>query len=256
LVRKLIGADVPVAIRNVDHWTPRMLCADRFASERVFLAGDAAHLNPPWGGHGFNTGVGDAVNIGWKLAAVFAGWAGPELLPSYAVERRGLAERTIATSAAHLRRAPRDLSGGAKEIHRHKKSEFHSLGLVLGYEYDDSPIVSTEDGPLPERTDDYEPNGRPGARLPHAWLPDGRSLYDVLGRDHTLLRFTAEPDPAPFAAAAAERGMPLTIVDLTGVLPAHHCDAPLVLVRPDHHIAWRGEHAQPASVLDRARGTG
>jgi 2-polyprenyl-6-methoxyphenol hydroxylase-like FAD-dependent oxidoreductase len=255
LVRKLIGADVPVEVRSVDHWTPRMLCADRFAGERVFLAGDAAHLNPPWGGHGFNTGVGDAVNVGWKIAAALAGWAGPGLLSSYAAERRGLAERTIATSAAHLRRAPRDLTGGAADIQRHKESEFHSLGLVLGYQYRDSPIVSTEDTPVPaERTEHYEPTGRPGARLPHAWLPDGRSLYDVLGPDHTLLCFTGEADPTPFAHAAAERGMPLTIVDLTGVLPVSHCAAPLVLVRPDQHVSWRGGNASPGTVLDRAAG--
>jgi 2-polyprenyl-6-methoxyphenol hydroxylase-like FAD-dependent oxidoreductase len=255
LVRALIGADVPVTLRSADHWTPRMLCADRFAGERVFLAGDAAHLNPPWGGHGFNTGVGDAVNIGWKIAAELAGWAGPGLLPSYAAERRALAERTIATAAAHLRMAPRDLTGGAADIQRHKRSEFHSLGLVLGHQYGDSPIVSTEDTPAQEETTEhYEPSGRPGARLPHAWLPDGRSLYDVLGRDHTLLRLTAATDPAPFAKAAAARGMSLTVVDLAGTLPPHHCGAPLALVRPDQHIAWRGDNASPDAVLDRARG--
>jgi 2-polyprenyl-6-methoxyphenol hydroxylase-like FAD-dependent oxidoreductase len=253
LVHRLVGADLPIELLSVDPWTPRMLCADRFAGRRVFLAGDAAHMNPPWGGHGFNTGVGDAVNIGWKLAAALAGWAGPALLPSYEAERRALAERTIEVSAAHLRRAPRDLPTTAAEIQRHKKSEFHSLGLVLGHQYD-SPIVST-DSPAPEqRADHYEPTGHPGARLPHAWLPDGRSLYDVLGPDHTLLRFTADADPTPFERAARARDLPLRIVDLHDVLPAGHVGAPLALVRPDQHIAWRGSAGTPDAVLDRARG--
>jgi 2-polyprenyl-6-methoxyphenol hydroxylase-like FAD-dependent oxidoreductase len=251
---KLIGADQPLEVLSVDHWSPRMLCADRFAGSRVFLAGDAAHLNPPWGGHGFNTGVGDAVNIGWKLAAVLSGWAGPGLLDSYQAERKGLAEQTIAVSAAHLRRAPLDLTASAADIQQSKKSEFHSLGLVLGHHYAGSPVVSAEDVPA-QPAEHYEPAGHPGARLPHAWLPDGRSLYDVLGRDHTLLRTDRDADPTPYARAAAARNMPLDIVDIHGMLPAEPYGAPLVLVRPDQHIAWRGHTASPDAVLDRARGT-
>ena len=256
VVRKLIGADLPIEVLSVDPWTARMLCADRFASERIFLVGDAAHLNPPWGGHGFNTGVGDAVNIGWKLAAVLSGWAGQGLLASYAEERRHQAERTIAESAAHLRRAPGDLAGSPENIKQHKESEFHSLGLVLGYHYAGSPIVSTEDTPTPaERVEHYEPSGRPGARLPHTWLPDGRSLYDTLGPDHTLLRLDPSADPAPFARAAAARHMPLAIVNLHRTPPAEPYGAPFVLVRPDQHIAWRGAPTEPGAVLDRSRGS-
>jgi 2-polyprenyl-6-methoxyphenol hydroxylase-like FAD-dependent oxidoreductase len=241
LVRGLIGADVPVEVLSVDPWTARMLCADAFASDRIFLVGDAAHLNPPWGGHGFNTGVGDAVNIGWKLAAVLSGWAGPGLLRSYDTERRSQAARTIAESAAHLRLAPRDLAGSPEDILRYKKSEFHSLGLVLGYHYAGSPIVSTEDDPRPpESVEHYEPSGRPGARLPHAWLPDGRSLYDALGPEHTLLRVDPAADPGPFVRAAATMGMPLAVVDLPPTVPTEPYGAPLLLVRPDQHIAWRG----------------
>jgi 2-polyprenyl-6-methoxyphenol hydroxylase-like FAD-dependent oxidoreductase len=274
-VRGLVGADVEVAVLPPDIWGARMLAADRFASDRVFLAGDAAHLNPPWGGHGFNTGVGDAVNIGWKLAAVLAGWAGPELLSSYDQERRGVAMRTIEISADHLRRAPRDLASpaltaagtagkaareeAAERIQRHKESEFHALGLVLGYHYADSPIVAGQDSPAPpEESMRYTPCARPGARLPHAWLPDGRSLYDRLGPDHTLLRVRAgdEADPGPLTRAAQAAGVPLAFADVAGQVPAGQYDAALVLVRPDQHVAWRGDRAPaaPGRLIDLIRG--
>ena len=272
LVRGLVGADVAAEVVATDYWTARMLLADRFGSERVFLVGDAAHLNPPWGGHGFNTGVGDAVNLGWKLAAVLAGWAGPGLLASYDVERRGVAERTVAVSADQLRRTPVDLAGPAlalpgpagaaaraevaARIQEGKDSEFHSLGLVLGYHYADSPLVAAEDTPAPpDEAVRYRPTTRPGARLPHAWLPDGRSLFDRLGAGHTLLRI-GDADPEPLVRAAAAAGLPLDLLDVTGQLPAADYGANLVLVRPDQHVAWRGEGCppNPDQLVDRVRG--
>lgn len=257
LLRGLVGIDVPFEVISTDHWTARMLLADRFASDRVFLVGDAAHLNPPWGGHGFNTGVGDAVNIGWKLAAVLSGWGGPELLRSYASERRYVAARTIEVSSAHLRRAPLDLAGPvlAEEIQSAKRSEFHSLGLVLGYHYANSPIVSSVDTALLPAGEDYRPQAYAGARLPHAWLPDGRSLYDLLGRDYTLLRLDPTVDPTPLRRAAKISGVPLDVVDFPTPAPDLYGE-PLVLVRPDQHLAWRGKPDDPASttLFDLVRG--
>jgi 2-polyprenyl-6-methoxyphenol hydroxylase-like FAD-dependent oxidoreductase len=298
MLNTLIGTtDARIQIESTDEWTARSLLADRYASPsgRIFLAGDAAHLNPPWGGHGFNTGIGDAVNIGWKLAAVLAGWGGPGLLASYEQERRPVAARTIGAAGRHLRRTPADLAAmvtgmsaagaagetarvaAAEAIQTGKDSEFHSLGLVLGYGYGGSSIVAREGTPVPgvapgrmsplppapgdghgNGPDDvvsYSPTAEPGARLPHAWLPDGTSLYDRLGTGYTLLRL-GQGDPAPFVRAAAACRMPLALADLRGVLPTAAYGAPLVLVRPDQHVAWRGdgESGSPNGVIDLARG--
>lgn len=276
LLRGMVGADVDSELVSTDHWTARMLLADRFASERIFLVGDAAHLNPPWGGHGFNTGVGDAVNIGWKLSAVLAGWGGRGLLDSYEHERKMVARHTIDVSSSHLRQMPIDLANptlmmrgpageaaratAAQQIQDRKKSEFHSLGLVLGYHYSGSPVVAADhETPPHTSTDDlarYQPTARAGARLPHAWLPDGTSLYDQLGADYTLLRLSPDTDPTPFVRAAAATGVPLTVLDSHEWLDADAYGAPLVLVRPDQHVAWRGGSNQPRpnNLFDLVRG--
>ncbi|MEU4697916.1 FAD-dependent monooxygenase [Nonomuraea dietziae] len=274
LVRTLAGAEIDVEVLATDPWSARMLLADRYRGERVFLVGDAAHLNPPWGGHGFNTCVGDAVNIGYKLAAVLQGWAPPSSLDSYELERRPVAVRTIAAAggqeaflAPSFAAADLDDDGTAGQVLRAqladalrgKDPEFHSLGLVLGYDYADSPVV-VPDGrgrPEPELTR-YRPSAHPGARLPHVWLPDGSSLYDLLGDWFTLLRLSSRADPTPLVTAAAAAGIPLHVVDL-GRLPRLRavCEADLVLVRPDQHVAWRGDvAADPAEVWTRVIGGG
>lgn len=259
LIRSLVGTEIDAEVLGTDPWTARMLLADRYRSERVFLAGDAAHLNPPWGGHGFNTGIGDAVNIGWKLAAVLDGWGGDHLLASYEAERRPIAERTIREAAANMSVLAPELGNpeleapglageqarraAAQVIQGAKDREFHSLGLVLGYQYDASPVI-VEDGtpPLPEGQD-YLPTARPGARLPHRWLPDGASLYDRLGSGLSLLRLRDDAEVALFIEASTARGVPLTIVELRGQALEERYGAPLLLVRPDQHVAWRGASA-------------
>ncbi|MER5195216.1 FAD-dependent monooxygenase [Streptomyces sp. NPDC002755] len=275
LVRALVGGGHPgpVEVLSTDPWTARMLLADRYRRGRVFLVGDAAHLNPPWGGHGFNTCVGDAVDIGWKLAAVLQGWGGAELLDSYQTERRPVAQQIIASGAAQDRLlapsfADPALLGDGPEADRRrartavalraKAGEFHSEGLVLGQHYASSPVV-VDDGsavpPLVPRS--YHDLSFPGARVPHGWLPDGRSLYDLLGDGLTLLLLAGdrEPDRAAFTREAAARGVPLTTVDLTGLASPGRYGAPLLLVRPDQHIAWRGtDGTRAGSVLDVVRG--
>ncbi|GAA4516248.1 FAD-dependent monooxygenase [Nonomuraea ferruginea] len=264
LVRVLIGADLPISVVSTDPWVARMLLADRYRAGRVFLVGDAAHLNPPWGGHGFNTCVGDAVNVAWKLAAVLQGWGGPGLLDSYEAERRPVAVQTVADSSAQEKLlaptfADRPLTGPGPEAARAraetaaalrvKAGEFYSEGLVLGYHYAGSPIVADDGSPVPPHTpQDYHGSARPGARLPHAWLPGGRSLYDTLGEGLTLLRLTPEPGPA-FEEAARALGVPFTVVDLAGEGLLDRYGAPLVLVRPDQHVAWRGGGGDPAAIL-------
>jgi 2-polyprenyl-6-methoxyphenol hydroxylase-like FAD-dependent oxidoreductase len=257
LVRSLVGDDIDVDVLATDPWSARMLLVDRYRGQRVFLVGDAAHLNPPWGGHGFNTCVGDAVNLGWKLAAVLHGWAPEGLLDSYEAERRPVAQRTIAAAggqeaflAASFAAAELDADGPAGEALRAevaqalqvKDPEFHSLGLVLGYDYPSSPVVVPEGPPVPEQpVNTFEPSAHPGARLPHVWLPDGTSVYDLLGEDFTLVRLGPAADGNALSAAAARLGVPLRVLDLAH-LPRLRTlyEADLLLVRPDQHVAWRG----------------
>jgi len=273
LIHGLVGTQIDAEVLGTDPWTARMLLADRYRNGRVFLAGDAAHLNPPWGGHGFNTGIGDAVNIGWKLAAVLDGWGGDGLLESYEAERRPVAERTIreATTnmsvlAPELGHPELEASGRVGEQARHaaaqtiqaaKDREFHSLGIVLGYHYDASPVV-VDDGtpPLPEGQN-YEPTARPGARLPHLWLPDGASLYDRLGNGMTLLRLRDEVDAGPLLEAAATCGVPLDVLELRDETLEERYGASLLLVRPDQHVAWRGAAVDlqtAGTIIDWVRG--
>ena len=272
LVRALAGDEIDVEVLATDPWSARMLLVDRYRGERVFLVGDAAHLNPPWGGHGFNTCVGDAVNLGWKIAAVLQGWAPESLLDSYEPERRPVALRTIdAAGGQEAFLAPSfaadelDADGPAGEALRGevaralqvKDPEFHSLGLVLGYDYPDSPVVVPDGTARAEhQVTSYEPSATPGARLPHVWLPDGTSIYDLLGEDFTLIRLGPTADADALSAAAARLGVPLRVLDLAH-LPRLRTlyEADLVLVRPDQHVAWRdGEVDDPAALLRRVIG--
>jgi 2-polyprenyl-6-methoxyphenol hydroxylase-like FAD-dependent oxidoreductase len=268
-LREVIGPDAPEDLKFeilcADNWQVRMRLASTFATSRVFLVGDAGHLNPPTGGHGYNTGVGDAVNIGWKLAATLQGWGGPGLLESYDAERRAIATDTITAATASLMatlgiRVPAEagLAGPegdqarvalGEQIHRAMSPEFNSLGLVLGYEYADSPVIVYDDESASGREKDsavYVPATRPGARLPHRWLADGRSLYDTLGTGLTLITF-GDDNPAAMAEAASAHGVPLTHVDLgpDGLVQG---DRRSLLVRPDQHIAWRGGQLSPQSA--------
>lgn len=257
LIGGLIGGETgrEVEVISTDPWSARMLLADAYQSKRVFLVGDAAHLNPPWGGHGFNTGIGDAVNIGWKLAATLQGWGGAELLPTYGAERRPVAQQTIEVARTNMSVLSIDLTALADDpeaIRRAKDSEFHSLGLVLGYAYDGSPVVVPDRTPTPPNDPvTYRPSARPGARLPHTWLPDGRSLYDALGPDLTLLRLSATVDVAPLLAVAQRQALPVELVDLSHLRLARRYAATLLLVRPDQHVAWRT--TQDSVNADEAR---
>ena len=275
LIHGLVGTEIDAEVLGTDPWTARMLLADRFWQGRVFLAGDAAHLNPPWGGHGFNTGIGDAVNIGWKLAAVIDGWGGDRLLASYEAERRPIAERTIREAVANMSVLAPELGNSelgdsgfigeqarraaAQVIQTTKNREFHSLGIVLGYQYDASPVI-VDDGtpPLPE-SQAYSPTARPGARLPHLWLSDGASLYDRLGSGLSLLRLRDDAEIAPFIESAATRGVPLTVLELRDQTLEEFYGASLLLVRPDQHVAWRGtsvDRATAGAIMNQSRGYG
>lgn len=275
LVRSLVGADIDVDVIATDLWTARMLLAPSYGTDSVFLVGDAAHQNPPWGGHGFNTCIGDAANLAWKIAAAFEGWAGPGLMASYGLERRPVADRTIRDAAAngkalayHFADPALTAAGaegeaaraGAHDALAVKQSEFDSLGLVLGYSYSGSPLVVPDGAPVPaEDPIRYVPSACPGALLPHAWLDGGTSLYDVLGHGFSLLVDSTVPDHlpperafAPVIAAAAGHGIPVTVTAVgpseDGTPMAELWAADAVLVRPDQHVAWRGSSAEAAAA--------
>ncbi|MFH5879420.1 FAD-dependent monooxygenase [Arthrobacter sp. NA-172] len=275
LVRSLVGAEVDVDVVATDPWTARMLLAPSYGRDGVFLVGDAAHQNPPWGGHGFNTCIGDAANLAWKIAAVLQGWAGPGLLESYELERRPVAARTIRDAAANGKALAYHFAGSelasdgeegaaararAYDALAVKQSEFDSLGLVLGYNYSESPLVVGDGSPVPaEDPIRYVPSASPGALLPHAWLDASTSLYDVLGDGFTLLvdAGTLDGSDAEHAygalhATAAAKQLPVSIAavgpDRLGTPMSDLWAADAVLVRPDQHVAWRGSSAEAAAA--------
>jgi 2-polyprenyl-6-methoxyphenol hydroxylase-like FAD-dependent oxidoreductase len=271
IIANLVGTKVPAQVLASDAWQARMLLVDRYSDGRLFVAGDAAHQNPPWGGHGFNTGIGDAVNLAWKLAAVIGGWAPTRLLDSYEAERRPVAQRTIdeavrnmSTLAPEL--ADRRLAGTDEEfkrvrpsiahaIQRTKDSEFHSLGLTLGYGYWNSPIVAGGDTPSLVPDSSYTPSAVPGARLPHWWLGPNDSIYDRLGREFSLVGNLSECSDSGLCATAKKLGVPLQRVAVNRDECQRRFRAALVLVRPDQHVAWRGDRTtDPAGIIRQALG--
>jgi 2-polyprenyl-6-methoxyphenol hydroxylase-like FAD-dependent oxidoreductase len=249
------------------------LVAEKFQRGRIFLGGDAAHLFTPAGGLGYNTAVEDAVNLGWKLAAVLSGWGGPALLDSYEIERHAIARRNTAYARGFADslglfvpppeledlspagEAARKLTGD--HFNHHARFEFNIPGITFGGRYDGSPIVVSDGtAPPPDAPNSYQPTGCPGGRAPHLWLADGRSLYDLLGFEFTLLRLGAgTADAAPFRAASAALNMPLSIVAVAGEEARDLYGADLALVRPDQIVAWRGNSsADAAAVLRSATG--
>jgi 2-polyprenyl-6-methoxyphenol hydroxylase-like FAD-dependent oxidoreductase len=230
-----VGRSFARKILVANPWSPHLLLAERYQAGRVFLAGDAAHQYIPTGGYGMNTGIGDAVDLGWKLAAAVKGFCRPGLLASYERERRPVGLRNRLASERHtgvrlaiaeLYQTERDPDALAHGIAALGNAENESWGIEFGYRYDGvegHPVV-------------YEPTTAPGARLPSTFLADGSALYDRLGPWFTLLRF-GDADPSPLIDAAP---VPLetVIVDDPSIAPIYQ--AKLVLVRPDTHVAWRG----------------
>jgi len=260
LIRRGTGIrDLAVEIVGTDFWTAQQLIADHYGTARVLLAGDACHLHPPFGGFGMNMGIGDAVDIGWKLAATLQGWGGPGLLASYQQERRAVHEWTIAESVANYARVGNQLvrpgiedpgpvgdatrCEASEVIQATKVREFKTLGLVLGCCYSGSPII-VDDGSAPPVSDTvlYLPSAHPGCLAPHLWLEDGSSLYDHFGMGFTLLVTAGmASDGGAFAAAAAERTVPLKVVAPGDARLQGRYSARFALIRPDQHVAWRGD---------------
>jgi 2-polyprenyl-6-methoxyphenol hydroxylase-like FAD-dependent oxidoreductase len=267
-IQRAIGADIPVTIVSQRGWhAGGYLVAERFQGGRMLLAGDAAHLFTPTGGFGLNTGIEDVANLAWKIAARLHGWGGEDLLASYETERKPVAVRNTDV-ARGMGKAWHDIEvsetiecdtpDGAAERERAAKSSFvranhfvlpeerDFLGVVLGARYDASPVVVPDGEPPQQHVQRYVPSNVPGGRAPHLWLGaernHGDSLFDRFGHYFTLLRVGANPpDGAPLQAAAARAGVPLTVCDIEQPDAAALYQRRLALIRPDHHICWRGD---------------
>ena len=270
-----LGAECQMDLIERRSWTAGYtLVAERFGAGRVLLGGDAVHLFTPTGGLGYNTAVEDAVNLGWKLAALVQGWGGDGLAASYEAERKPVALRNTAyargfADSVGLYKIPDDFedatpSGAAarqeagRHLHAHARAEFDIPGVTFGVRYDGSPlVVSDGHAPPSDAANVYVPSAVPGGRAPHLWLDDGRSLYDVFGFEFTLLRLgRCAPDATAFAAAAQARGVPLTVVEFTEDRARDLYETDLALIRPDQIVAWRGNRlpGDPAALLAKVTG--
>ena len=259
LIRRATGLDVDIEIIAKDPWVAHKLVATRYSQGRIFLAGDACHLHPPFGGYGMNMGIGDAVDLGWKLAAVLQGWASSTLLQTYELERKPVHNRVINEADINYSAVGNQfVRPGLEENGSHGNSmraevgrailatkirEFDTLGVVLGYRYVNSPAV-IDDGtdPPPEHFQKYQPSAHPGCLAPHLWLRDGTSLYDRFGPGFTLLVLAPTCDGLERMLDSARRkGLPLTVVAVDDDVRLKHLYAArLSLIRPDQHVAWRG----------------
>jgi 2-polyprenyl-6-methoxyphenol hydroxylase-like FAD-dependent oxidoreductase len=272
-IQRAIGPLLSYEIFSVMPWIRKELVAERYRSGPAFILGDAAHVMSPTGAYGMNTGIGDAVDLSWKLAAVTEGWGGDILLDSFDAERRPVGHRNVREASNNLQRmlspgrndellddneigaALRKRVGVAMtEAMRH---EWFTLGMHLGYRYESSPIC-IQDGtpPTPDDSRNYIPTSRPGSRAPHVWLSDGHSTLDLFGKGFVLLKLGAQaPAVNSLVRTADRRHVPLTVESIIepDVIAAY--ELPLVLVRPDGHVAWRGHEIQePDEIINTVCG--
>jgi len=264
---KTLGVPMKYEMLYVGKWKQNLLLADRYGAGRVFLAGDAAHLVIPTGGLGMNMGVGDAIDLAWKLAGTLRGWGGPKLLASYEIERRQIGDRNVGASryASQGRRKwraqyrpemrERTPAGEAARanltqvagIEQRKTNEM--IGAELGYRYVGSPLIVDEPGGPEHLFREYVPTTWPGARLPHVWLKDRSAMQDRVGAGYTLLRLSGAAGGASGRTAhdtsALERslkkyGAPLQVLDVADDAARGVYGYDLILLRPDMHVVWRG----------------
>lgn len=272
LIQSAIGANLDIELLSAQSWQPRQLVADTYGTRRSFLAGDACHLFVPTGGFGMNTGIGDAVDLAWKIAACLEGWGGANLLASYEAERRPVGLYNTAEAADNYDKsgaifavpAALEAEGPAGDAARGsiaaslppKIKHFAPIGVHLGYRYENSPLI-VPDGTRSVAIDPvrYSPTARPGHRAPHAWIAPRESTLDLFGRGFTLLCFRGA-EGKPLLNAAHDVAMPLSVVEIADDAIAALYEARLVLVRPDGHVAWRGNSApkDARSIVDRVRG--
>ncbi|WP_315711902.1 MULTISPECIES: FAD-dependent oxidoreductase [unclassified Bradyrhizobium] len=276
-LRTILGVDdrFEYEVISKEDWIGRRLVADRFRDRRAFICGDAAHLWIPYAGYGMNAGIADAVDLCWMLAGVLHGWAAPALLDAYEAERQPITEQVSHFAMNHAlavmsqrRSVPAEveMDGPVGDEARRKVGQaaydlnvqqYCCSGLNFGYYYDRSPAISYDgETPPPYGMGHFTASTVPGARSPHVWLADGRSLLDALGPAYTLVRFDPTINTEALVEAAARQGVPLTLVDVDRAKGGYDFADSLLVVRPDSHIAWRGAAApqEPDDLLDRLRG--
>jgi 2-polyprenyl-6-methoxyphenol hydroxylase-like FAD-dependent oxidoreductase len=270
-----VGADFSYEIIRKEDWIGRRLVADKFREGRVFICGDAAHLWVPMAGYGMNAGIADAANLAWLLAAHLSGWAPAGILDSHEAERLPITEQVSVFAMNHALSLSRqrsevpdnidadDEAGEQARLALGKRAydlnvqQYCCGGLNFGYYYDKSPIIAYDEGTPPTYgMADFTPSTVPGCRVPHIWLNDGRSLYDALGPDYTLLRFDTAVDVSDLMSEAARAQVPIKLLDVTSSESAGIYDRSLVLARPDQHVAWRGNllPKDPRELVDLISG--
>jgi 2-polyprenyl-6-methoxyphenol hydroxylase-like FAD-dependent oxidoreductase len=270
-----VGADFRYRIISREDWYGRRLVADKLRDRHTFIAGDAAHIWVPYAGYGMNAGIADATDVAWLLAAHLNGWAPAGILDAYEAERLPITDQVSRFAMAHAEKEIRRRGAVPDEIedagprgarareevgrltYALNVQQYACAGLNFGAYYDRSPIIAYDgEGHPPYTMDGYTPSTVPGCRTPHLKLAGGKSLYDALGPEYTLLRLDPGADTAPLEIAARRRGVPLAVVDI-GATEAADCYLhKLVLSRPDQHVAWRGNAlpADPLALIDRVRG--
>jgi 2-polyprenyl-6-methoxyphenol hydroxylase-like FAD-dependent oxidoreductase len=270
-----VGPDFEYEVLSKEDWFGRRLVADRFRDRRVFICGDAAHIWVPYAGYGMNAGVADAMDLSWTLSAYLNGWAGEGILDVYEKERLPITEQVSHFAMNHAHAMAKQRGGVpdnieapgpegsavraavGKSAYDLNVQQYCCAGLNFGYYYTGSPVIAYDEGtPPPYTMSTFTPSTVPGCRVPHVWLRDGRSLYDALGPEYTLLRFDPSVDVSAITKAAGSRCVPLVVLDVDSPESVAVFGQKLVLARPDQHVAWRG-NAAPADALalvDRIRG--
>ncbi len=268
-----LGEAFPIEVLQANPWSPHLVLSNGYGRGRVWMAGDAVHQYIPSGGYGMNTGICDAADLAWKYAAVLQGWGGPNLLSSIEAERRPVGARNLEASGAHMDVRFKiaetydpaihlDTPDGeaararyAALIEELGNAENSAHGIELGYRYRNSPIICGEDDEPGWDLLNYVPSTWPGVRAPHVFLEDETAIFDHFGPWFTLVRFT-DASAEPMVEAARARGVPLTVVDIRDAHARSIYQRDFVLIRPDQHVAWRGD-AMPdeaLAVIDRVRG--
>lgn len=274
VIAQAMGERLPVEILSAGTWLAgHALYAQRFQQGRVFLGGDAAHLFTPTGGLGYNTAVEDAINLAWKLAHVIEGKASPSLLDTYETERKPLAKRNtgyarqfadsvglFAATALLEEEGPAaeaERARASEHLNAHVRMEFNIPGITFGGRYDGSKAIVSDGTQAPaDSANTYVPTACPGGRPPHLWLGKGDSLFDHFGPEWTLMVLSSQHEPASevWLESAKDLGLNLKVLKLDQEAVRNAYEAPLVLIRPDHIVAWRG-HDEPArAIWDRLLG--
>jgi len=268
LIQRRLGATFTVdRVLSVAQWEGALAVATTYRKGSAFLVGDAAHQYYPFGGHGANTGIGDAVDLGWKLAASVQGWAGPELLASYEAERRPVAlfNRELCAGLLDVRRRfSRLCAAGASREHvagilAEEMHQIDNIGVHFGQRYAGSPVVWHEDGAAPSwNWHRIVPTTWPGGRAPAVRLADGTELFDHFGTGFTLVDTSDAGTGDSLVEEARARGIPMAYLPIRDAAVRACWERDLVLVRPDQHVAWRDDFAPAAwdIVLDRVAGQG